>query len=166
MEEETGGEKTYRVTHEGRYADLTLEEILAAATEKKVDGNSCFKRAAFTGQNEDYRWAARRYTEGIRLLNEMQGVTTTDRWARSTSSTVEHAKNAVECAEGNDDDTDVIDLGEDGVFDAVAHDQSANTRGSHTEAAAASCPPANGKAFSPRVQELRVTLLLLSLIHI
>jgi hypothetical protein len=183
-------QQRYRVTHDGRFQDFTAAEVLAAAMEKKSEGNSCFKRAGFTGQNEDYRWAAKRYTEGIRLLNEMEGVGKTDRWARAAGGDVaavttapgvqagdakiegEEPKggNSDGCDDDDDGEDDVIDLGPDGVFDAVAYDREAQPPPPPPPPASPAASPAGDETSDAQeagmpewwqeCHQLRITLLL------
>ena len=164
--------RTYKVTHDGQHQNLTAEQVLAAAGGKKDDGNESFKRAAFTGQNEDYRWAARRYTEGVRLLNDMMGVSAlhggkVDRWDRevkghtrdSCADEPSLSSPAVSPPAPEDDDDDIIELGSDGTFDAVAHDREAIP--TSCEILAVPLPSGKGEEdWKPRARELQITLLL------
>ena len=98
---------------------------LAEAENKKRMGNEHYKRHDFTHENEDMRWAVRRYTEALRELDTLTGTPLLDKkgW---TPPVVEQdtAASAVEEAGDGDEEDDVLELGADGSFDAVAHDQS------------------------------------------
>ena len=163
-------QRKYKVSHDGRHKDMTAEEVLVAASAKKDDGNACFKRAGFTAQNEDFRWAARRYTEGIQLLNTLQGVVRTDRWARGLGATMPDPSHSVKatCAGSDEvsdgDGDDIIDLGPNGFFDAVAHDQAARPScNSGTACCAARAAPATcelAEKISASARELHIALLL------
>lgn len=92
---------------------------LAEAENKKRLGNEHYKRHDFTHENEDMRWAVRRYTEALRELDKLTGTPLLDKrgW---TPSVAEQA--SPESADAEEQD-DVLELGADGTFDAVAHDE-------------------------------------------
>lgn len=97
---------------------------LAEAENKKRLGNEHYKRHDFTHENEDMRWAVRRYTEALRELDQLTGKPLLNKkgW---TPPVVEQQANgdSVSASALEEEDDDVLELGADGTFDAVAHDQ-------------------------------------------
>lgn len=97
---------------------------LAEAENKKTMGNDHYKRHAFTHENEDMRWAVRRYTEALRELDTLTGTPLLDKKGWTPTMANQAPDEPVEPAdEAGDGDEDILELGADGTFDAVTFDK-------------------------------------------
>ena len=98
---------------------------LAEAENKKRLGNEHYKRYDFTHENEDMRWAVRRYTEALRELDTLTGKPLLDKKGWTPPVVEQQVSDAPATGVVEDaDEDDVLELGADGTFDAVAHDKS------------------------------------------
>eukprot|EP01043_Picozoa_sp_COSAG02_P003804 COSAG02_NODE_95_length_37416_cov_60.512742_35_plen_583_part_00 len=98
---------------------------LAEAENKKRLGNEHYKRYDFTHENEDMRWAVRRYTEALRELDTLTGKPLLDKKGWTPPVAEQQVGDAAAADVGEDEDEDdVLELGADGTFNAVEHDKS------------------------------------------
>jgi len=148
--------------------DERQQKHLAEAEAKKKLGNEHFRRFDFTHENEDMRWAVRRYTEALRELDDIAEAPLLSRrgWTPDMPVDPEAQPGAGLGEDGDGDgDEEILELGADGSYDAVAHD---SARAETAPAAApedagesaAAPPPVLDGDLASRIRELRISCLL------